>query len=65
MATQKQTANKKIVWWKDKWTYYVYFHQNNKTSKSGPWSEDIALALRNDLLVSNICAWVKKIEHEQ
>ena len=65
MATQKQIAKRKIVFWKDKWTYYVYFHQNDKTSKSGPWSEDIALALRNDLLVSNICAWVKKIENEQ
>ena len=62
MATQKQTANKKVIFWKDKWTYYVYFYQNNKTSKSGPWSEDIALALRNDLLISNICAWVKKID---
>ena len=62
MATQKQIANKKIVFWKHTWCYYVFFHQNNKTTKSGPWSEDIALALRNDLLISNICAWVKKIE---
>ena len=65
MATQNQIAKKRVIFWKDKWIYYVYFHQNDKTSKSGPWSEDIALALRNDLLVSNICAWVKKIENEQ
>jgi hypothetical protein len=65
MATQKQTANKKVIFWKNTWCYYVFFHQNNKTTKSGPWSEDIALALRNDLLISNICAWIKKLDENE
>ena len=65
MTTQKQTANKKVIFWKNTRCYYVFFHQNNKTTKSGPWSEDIALALRNDLLISNICAWIKKLDENE
>jgi hypothetical protein len=65
MPTQQQIANKKIVFWKKHWNYYVYFHQNDKISRTGPWSEQIALSLRNDLLINNICAWISKLDDTQ
>jgi hypothetical protein len=63
MPTQQAIANKKVVLFNKDWNYYVFFHYgDNKITKSGPWSEQIACLLRNELLVNNICAWVKCLD---
>ena len=46
---------------KKEWNYYVFYHIETRIIKSGPWSQDIAYSLRDDLLISNICAWIKRL----
>ena len=65
MPTQQQVSNKKIRFHNKQWSYYVFFHQNDKTSRSGPWSHDIAHSLRNELLINNVCAWVKRLDENK
>lgn len=66
MITQKQMAGKKVVFFNKEWNFYVFFHQGNKKiTKSGPWSEAIANSLRDELLISNICAWVKRLDEDK
>ena len=47
------------------WDYYVFFQQGQKISKSGPWSRSVANSLRNELLINNICAWVKRLDEDK
>ena len=65
MATQKSLSkkNKKYtIGISSDWKYLVYFHKHLKVSHSGPWSYTIAVNLMNDLLLNNICAWIKTID---
>jgi len=65
MAIQKSISkkNKKYTIGISKdWKYLVYFHKQMKVSHSGPWSYKIAVNLMNDLLLNNICAWIKSID---
>ena len=62
MSTQQQIANKKVVLFNKNWDYYVFFQQRGKISKSGPWSQGVANSLRNELLINNICAWIKRLD---
>ena len=64
METQQHISSKKVILHKKDWKYYVFFKQSIKISKSGPWSEQIACLLRNELLVNNICAWVKYLDED-
>ena len=65
MPTQKSIAkkNKKYINLANKnWNFYVFYLKGTKTLKSGPWSEQIANILRNELLVNGICAWTKRLD---
>ena len=68
MAIQKSISkkNKKFTIGISKdWKYLVYFHKHMKVSHSGPWSYTIAVNLMNDLLLNNICAWIKLIDESK
>ena len=67
MPTQQEMANKKITLFNKDWNYYVFFHYgDNKITKSGPWSQAVANSLRDELLINNVCAWVKRLdEHKE
>jgi len=69
MPTQKKISEKNrkypVLFNKD-WNYYVFFHQgDNKITKSGPWSQAVANSLRDELLINNVCAWVKRLDEDK
>jgi hypothetical protein len=68
MPTQKTISEKNrkypTLFNKD-WDYYVFFQQGQKISKSGPWSRSVANSLRNELLINNICAWIKRLDEDK
>tara|TARA_R110000824_G_scaffold247589_1_gene436629 strand:- start:1177 stop:1380 length:204 start_codon:yes stop_codon:yes gene_type:complete len=49
---------------KNEWNYYIFYLIGAKIIKSGPWSQDIAYSLRDDLLINNICAWIKRLNED-
>jgi len=66
MLTQQEMANKKVVLFNKDWNYYVFFHYGDqKITKSGPWSRSIANSLRDELLINNVCAWVKRLDEDK
>ena len=69
MPTQKKISEKNrkypVLFNKD-WNYYVFFHYgDNKITKSGPWSQAVANSLRDELLINNVCAWVKRLDEDK
>jgi hypothetical protein len=66
MPTQQEMANKKVVLFNKDWNYYVFFHRgDNKITKSGPWSQAVANSLRDELLINNVCAWVRRLDEDK
>ena len=66
MPTQQTIANKKVILFNKDWNYYVFFHYgDNKITKSGPWSQGVAHSLRDELLINNVCAWVKRLDEDK
>jgi|TARA_R100000084_G_C4635029_1_gene140525 hypothetical protein len=66
MPTQQEMANKKVVLFNKDWNYYVFFHYGDqKITKSGPWSQSVANSLRDELLINNVCAWVKRLDEDK